>query len=86
MKKELKAFRQVQFAANLAIIVIAILLGIITIKLYLSPVSQPENASTTTRRSPAIGVAASSPEVKTQINPLGQTIPLGNIDWDDLKP
>lgn len=74
-------FRKIQLLSNIAIIVIAILLSVITVKLFFPatlPVSTtgvPKANSTSDRGSTLAEISA-----KTS-TPLGKTFPLDNIDW-----
>jgi peroxiredoxin len=78
-----KAFRQVQFLANIATIVIAILLSFVVIKPYLFTDGTAENVSAK-RPNPASPASSVQPP-QPQINPVGQTVSLQNVDWAKSK-
>lgn len=81
-----KLFRQIQFLANIATIVIAILLSIVVVRTYIFPVAQPENPSVSSRIEKIPVDAPSAPKIKpNNINPIGQIVPLQGIDWKENK-
>lgn len=70
-----KAFRYAQFLANIATIIIAGFFGIFVIKSFVADSSGPPRIQATA----APGTTAQSAVPKT--TPVGQAIPLENIDW-----
>lgn len=66
-----KAFRAVQFASNIGILVIAVLLTFIAIRLYVSETKQPQDTTNSMRT-----VAKPAPE-----NLSGKTVPLDAVNW-----
>lgn len=80
-----KAFRRVQFTSNLATIIIAVLLGFIVIKQYVSPDTnnRAENANSESAKTSTTPAAA--PVSREKINPIGKTVPLENVNWKENK-
>ncbi|MGB7209514.1 MAG: redoxin family protein [Pyrinomonadaceae bacterium] len=70
-----KAFRYAQFLANIATIIIAVFFGLFVIKSFVADSSVPPRIPATA----APGTSAQSPVPKT--TPVGQAVPLENIDW-----
>lgn len=78
-----KIFRQVQFLANIATIVIAVLLTFIVVKQYLF--SDDATKYISAKRPNFIDPATPVQPTQPQTNPVGQTVPLQNIDWAKNK-
>lgn len=80
-----KAFRTVQFLANISLIVIAILLSLITFKQFTT--SDTRNEIAQDRRIPATASAPSSApgDRPERIVPIGKPIPIEGMDSDE-KP
>lgn len=77
-----KTFRQVQFLSNIAVIVIAALLGFIVIKPYLFSSSETPNNAAPPRAANVVSPAPLRPAAQT---PVGKSVPLQNIDWKENK-
>lgn len=77
-----KIFRKVQFVSNIAVIVIAILLSVIVVKQYILSNTSAES-TTTIRKIPATyaDVPTEGKPPAPQTTPVGQNVPLQNIDW-----
>lgn len=71
-----KIYRKLQFLSKIATIVIAILLCVITIKLFFFPMPQDG----VMHKSNTIATSVAS-----QIMPVGRVMPLENIDWRENK-
>ncbi len=76
-----RAFRIIQFASHLSIIVIALLLIFIVIKQYWDTRPQPAAISSATQRQ----ATPSEPAGSVIRVPLGKELPLENIDWKRNK-
>ena len=74
-----KAFQYVQFSANIATIIIAVLFGVFVVRNFVADSSVPPRIPATA----APGTSAQAPVPKT--TPVGQTIPLENVDWAKNK-
>ncbi len=70
-----KAFRYAQFLANIATILIAVFFGVYVIRSFVTSSSAPPRIPATA----APGPSAQAPVPKT--TPVGQAVPLENIDW-----
>lgn len=80
-----KAYQKLQFLSSVATIVIAILLCVITVKLFF-----PTSPTVSIANLPKLDNVASnstSPvtSVPPQITPIGKAIPLENVDWKNNK-
>lgn len=75
MKKSL--FRRVQFFSNIAIILIAILLGAIVVLQYIVPKSNANPTPTVTQNAQS--------QANSSLNLVGKTIPLQEVDWGKSK-
>lgn len=76
-----KTFRKVQFLANIATIVIAVLLSFVVVKQYFFT-SDPLNRSwQRAGSSPSLPV----PTRPVPESPVGKTIPLENVNWKENK-
>ncbi len=80
-----KTYRKLQFLSNIATVVIAILLCVITVKLFF-PTSPTLNIASMTK-STNIPVNPTSPVTTAppKITPVGKTVPLENVDWKNNK-
>lgn len=80
-----KIYRKIQFLSNIATVIIAVLLCVITVKLFF-PGSPSNNLAEAPKTNPV--TANSNPRSLTnpaQENPVGKSIPLENIDWKENK-
>ncbi|HEX8369579.1 MAG TPA: redoxin family protein [Pyrinomonadaceae bacterium] len=83
-----KFFRKVQFLSNIATIVIAILLCVVTVKLFFptSPtlsIANPPKANQTASNFNSRSTAVSPPAA--QVTPVGKAVPLEGINWKENK-
>lgn len=80
-----KIFRNVQFLANLATIVIAVLLSFIVIKQYILPNSDTRNSNINLESGKSSATPALAPNSKEKVNPVGKTVPLEKVNWKENK-
>ena len=80
-----KTYPKLQFLSSIATIVIAILLCIITVKLFF-PTSQTVSIANLPKPDNVAGNSTSSvTTVPPRITPIGKAIPLENVDWKNNK-
>lgn len=79
-----KTYRKLQFLSNIATVVIAVLLCIITVKLFF-----PTSPTVSVADIPKSNITADSnsrPAAKPpQESPVGKSVPLENVDWKENK-
>lgn len=80
-----KTYRKLQFLSNVATVVIAILLCVITVKLFF-PTSPLVNVANTPKPN-NVSDNSTSPVTTTppKITPIGKAMPLENVDWKNNK-
>lgn len=79
------SFRRVQFLANVAIIFIALFLGIIAVKQLFAPSSDTAKTGVSESKTNAAENKPKPDAKTTQINPVGKTVPLEAVDWKENK-
>ena len=79
-----KAFRRIQMSANLAIILIAVLLSLITIKHFTSP-TDPTASGEGPRRIPATAAEPKPNTITEKISPIGKPIPIDGLNLRNQK-
>lgn len=78
-----RIFRRVQFLANIATVVIALLLSFIVVKQYIFSGSESSNSSPQQHAVNSSQQSALRPNA--DVTPLGKTVPLENINWKENK-
>ena len=73
-------FRKVQFLANMATIIIAVLLCVIVVKQFVSPKDEKTIAAKDEVKAVS-AVPIVTPEAAAKINPVGKAVPLPEVDW-----
>lgn len=79
-----KTYRRLQFLSNIATVVIAVLLCVITIKLFF-PTQPTINVANLPKSNPVTSNSNPRSTNATQITPIGKTVPLENVDWKGSK-
>ena len=79
-----KAFRRIQLSANLAIILIAVLLSVITVKQFTSPTDATGSADGP-RRIPATAAEPKPNTITEKISPIGKPIPIDGLNLRNQK-
>ncbi len=81
------SYRKLQYASSISLIVIAVLLLVITVKMFFptSPSITFANASRPNQAMPVSNVNSRPANEPAQITPVGKTVPMENIDWKSGK-
>lgn len=76
-------YRKIQFLSNIATIVIAVLLGLIAVKLFFFPVSESAGGNSVKPSNSASPINVKQPDA--QITTIGKAVPIENINWKQNK-
>lgn len=80
-----KTYRNLQFLSNIATVVIAVLLCVITVKLFVSPSTNGNIVSNPKPNEVVSNTNTPSAIKPPAVNPLGKPVPLENVNWKENK-